>query len=102
MSDFLGSSYEESERNLRTKYTEQLTWFKDNGRDFVALETMKTLNEVSALLCVLAESKSPTLIRLRVNCNQMIMASYQFLDKFKQEFMMLKVGGDYCMFMAPF
>ena len=102
MSELLGTSCEESELKLRTKYAEQLTWFKENGRDFVALESMQTLSEVTALLFVLAESKTPTLIRIRVNCSQIITLSYQFLDKFKQEFMMLKVNESYCMFMAPF
>ena len=87
---------------LRTKYAEQLAWFRDNGRDFVALETMKTLTEASALLSVLVENKSPTLVQLKVTCSQTITVSYQFLDKFKQEFMMLKVSDSYCMFMAPF
>lgn len=97
-----GSSFEENETNLRKQYAEQLKWVKENGQDFVALESMKTAREVSALLFALAENKAPTLVQLKINCNEKITVSYQFLDKFKQEFMMLKVSKDYFMFMVPF
>ncbi|XP_065052088.1 uncharacterized protein LOC135681499 isoform X2 [Rhopilema esculentum] len=95
-------SIEGTEEKLKQKFGEQLSWVKENGQDFVALETLKTTSEISALLCVLAESKSPTLIQLKVNCSETITVSYHFLEKFRQEFMMLKVNDNYCMFMAPF
>ena len=95
-------SFEENETKLRQKYAEQLAWVRENGSDFVALESMKSVDEISALLFAMAENKSPTLLQLRMSCNETITVSYQFLDKFKQEFMMLKVCEGYYMFMAPF
>ena len=87
---------------LKRRFTDQLAWVKKNGGDFVALDTLHTMAEVSALLSALIHNSSPTLLQMKVNCSESITVSYQFLEKFRQDFMMLKCRDSHCMFMAPF
>eukprot|EP00794_Sanderia_malayensis_P012957 gene12957-14287_t len=96
------SDEEEKSVRMRKRFTDQLAWVRENGKDFVAMESLKSALEVAALLQVLSENKATTVMQLKVNCNDVITVSYHFLDNFKQEFMMLKVSSGYCMFMAPF
>ncbi len=95
--------FEDSQENsgLLKRFTDKLAWVEGNVKDFVALENLSSTLEVSALLLALAESKTTTVLQIIVNSND-IAVMYQFVDNFKHDFMMLKVGHDYCMFMAPF
>eukprot|EP00112_Aurelia_sp_Birch-Aquarium-sp1_P007473 Seg1815.4 transcript_id=Seg1815.4/GoldUCD/mRNA.D3Y31 product="hypothetical protein" protein_id=Seg1815.4/GoldUCD/D3Y31 len=98
---FEEGSENEGER-LKRRFTDQLAWVKKNGGDIVALETLHTMAEVAALLDALIHNSSTTLLQMKVNCSESVTVSYQFLEKFRQDFMMLKCRDSHCMFMVPF
>ena len=87
---------------LKDRFQSQLKWFKDSGTDFIAMETLTDTDELAALLNAILECKSPTAIEIEINDVKTVTVSYQSVTNFKQEFMMLKLKSDYCLFLEPF
>eukprot|EP00794_Sanderia_malayensis_P017625 gene17625-19379_t len=95
----------ESGRNmeqLRKRFVDQISWVKERGDDYVALETLDSVDEIMILLRIFLNLKTPAALGFKVNHNQTITVSYQFLKNFNKDFMMLKVGENYRVFMSPF
>lgn len=88
--------------DFRNRLIDQMNWMKTQGNDCVALETLSSITELVMLVRVFLKSKTPAALEFKVNHNATITVSYQFLNDFKNDFMMLKVHDKYCMFMSPF
>ena len=85
-----------------SKFKGQIEWVRDKGNDFVAMETLTSILEVTALFRAILDIKIPIAIGVKVGKDTRITVSYQFVDDFKQEYMMLRLNSDYCFFMPPF
>ena len=81
---------------------DQLHWMKTQGDDCVALENLKDIPEVVKFLRVLTGFTTPAALEFKLNQSGTITISYQFLHNFKNDYMMLKVKDNYCMFLSPF
>ena len=93
---------EEKLKGLKERLMDQIDWVKEQGEDYVALETLDSIEEIILLLGVFMSSKTPAALGFKINHNSTITVSYQFLHNFKNDFMMLKVDDKYCVFISPF
>ncbi|XP_065052151.1 uncharacterized protein LOC135681541 isoform X2 [Rhopilema esculentum] len=96
------SSISDEERYLKEKYTAQIRGFCEADSDYVYMETLRSVTETCALLEAIIENKFPTVIDIEVNQDSSLTLCYQAINDFKQDFMMLKLDSDYCLFLAPF
>ena len=93
---------QEGIHKLKLKLTDEISWVKERGEDYVALETLNGIEEISVLIRVLMESKTPAAVGFKINHDRTVTISYQFLHHFSKDFMMLKVGDNCRVFMNPF
>ena len=95
-------SLTEEERFLREKYAAQIKGISDGDDDYVYMETLQNISQVSAIIEAIIENKVPTVIDIELNKDSSMTFCYQAINNFKQEFMMLRLKSDYCLFLAPF
>ena len=96
------SSLSEEERFLKEKYAAQIKEINDSDDDYVYMETLRTISQASAIIEAIIDNKVPTVIDIELNKDNSMTFCYQAINNFKQEFMMLKLKSDYCLFLAPF
>jgi len=96
------SSLTEEERCLKEKYTAQIKEINNSDDDYVYMETLQSISQASAIIEAIIENKVPTVIDIELNNDCSMTFCYQAINNFKQEFMMLKLKSDYCLFLAPF
>ncbi len=89
-------------QKLKEKFKDQINWVKERGEDYVALETLDNIQELIAFLRIFLTLKTPAVLGFKINHDRSITVSYQFLNNFKKDFMMLKIGDNYRVFMSPF
>ena len=87
---------------MKEKYAAQIKGFTENDRDYVYMESLRSITETAALIGAIIDNKLPTVVDLEVNKDSTMTICYQAITNFKQEFMMLKLKSDYCLFLAPF
>ena len=91
----------DDEKTLQTKFEDQINWVTKD-QDFVSMETLKSLDEFEILLEVVHKCGYPIALTVRQNNDRTYTVLYQFVETFRQEFMMLRVGGTHCLFLNPF
>ena len=87
---------------MKEKYTAQIKEINDANDDYVYMETLRSISQASAIIEAIMENKVPTVIDIELNSDSSMTFCYQAISNFKQEFMMLKLKSDYCLFLAPF
>ena len=88
---------------LRLKFEDQFNWInKGEDESYVGVEKLHCVQEFEVLLGVIQSSRQPIALQVRLNRDNTLTALYHPIKQFRQDFMMLKVNGDYCLFMEPF
>lgn len=87
---------------MKEKFAKQIKGISDADDDYVYMETLRDISQVSAIIEAILENKVPTVIDIELNKDSSMTFCYQAINNFKQEFMMLKLKSDYCLFLAPF
>lgn len=96
------SSLTEEERYLKEKYAAQIKGICGADDDYVYMETLRSISQASAIIEAIIENKLPTVIDIELNKDSSMTFCYQAISNFKQEFMMVRLKSDYCLFLAPF
>lgn len=97
-----GELTKHSNQQKEILYTEQLEWLERNFNDYVNTECVSTLAEVELLLESLIKSHTCILVTIETNNKGELHVSYQFLNNFKNEYMIFPVKKDYCILMKTF
>jgi len=97
-----GELTKHSNQQKEILYTEQLEWLERNFNDYVNTECISTLAEVELLLESLIKSHTCILVTIETNNKGKLHVSYQFLNNFKNEYMIFPVKKDYCILMKTF
>lgn len=93
----------DKEKQYEKQYETQMKWVAmQDKHDYVAMEQLKTTEEFEVLLKVLMNCKSPTLMQIKLNKDDSFTVVYQFIENFRQEYMLLMIGTKYCLFLEPF
>lgn len=80
----------------------QIHWVKENCSDYVNTETVSNCAQLNTLLNILLKMPSATLVTLKILDSSEINVTYQFMDKFKQNYMVVKIRPGYAMLMKTF
>ena len=96
------SSVTEQDRFLKEKFTAQIKGFSETDTDYVYMEYLRSVAEAAAIIAAIIDNKVPTVVDMEISNESSMTLCYQAITNFKQEFMMLKLKSDYCLFLAPF
>ena len=88
-------------KKIQTKYEEQINWVKQD-QDYVSMETVKSLDEFQILLDVIIKCGFPIALTIRINKDKSFTVLYQLIERFRKEFMVVRVGEKHCLFLEPF
>lgn len=98
-----GARTETTRSEKERQYETQMKWVgMQDKHDYVAMEKLKTTEDFEVLLRVLMNCKSPTLVQIKLNKDDSFTVIYQFIEDFRQEYMLLMIGTKYCLFLEPF
>ncbi|XP_065669245.1 uncharacterized protein LOC100209369 isoform X1 [Hydra vulgaris] len=78
------------------------SWQIGESLDYVHTEKAESLVDVETILDVMLTSTIPIQVTFKVNSSIDISITYQFLPKFKDEYMVLKISRTHCMVMRAF
>ena len=78
------------------------SWIKGEGLDYVHTEKAANLADVETILDVMLSFTIPIQLTFKVNSSTDISITYQFLPKFKEDYMILKINRNHCMVMRAF
>ena len=88
---------------LEEKFENFMKWVNQAKQDYVAMETVNSLDEFPVLFGLLEKYTSPTLLQIKANStNGTWTVVCQPLEDFKKEFMVLRIGLKYCLCLEPF
>jgi len=91
-----------NENLLKQKFYDQIDWVKKEKSEYVSMETLKSYVELKIFLQVMLKVTQPFAVQIKVNQDNTITITYQLIEKFKQQFMMIKIGEKHCLFLEPF
>jgi len=97
--------YKVCDKQMKQKHKELkklISWLSDESYDYVHSEQAQNLSDVEIFLDVMKSSRIPVQMKLEVNSPTDINLTYQFLPKFKDEFMILNISKTHCMVMRAF
>jgi len=80
----------------------QIQWLQQNLGDYVNTETVRNCAQLHTLLNILLKMPSATLVTMKIESPSDISVTYQFMDKFKQDYMVVKINPGYAMLMKTF
>ncbi|XP_066928126.1 uncharacterized protein [Clytia hemisphaerica] len=80
----------------------QIQWVQENCSDYVNTETVENCAQLNTLLNILMKMPSATLVTMKIVGSSEINVTYQFMDKFKQDYMVVKINPGYAMLMKTF
>ena len=90
-------------QELEEKFENFMKWVNQAKQDYVAMETVNSLDEFPVLFRLLEKYTSPTLLQIKANStNGTWTVVCQPLEDFKKEFMVLRIGLKYCLCLEPF
>ena len=91
------------DKELEEKFENFMKWVNQAKQDYVAMETVNSLEEFPVLFKLLEKYTSPTLLQIKANtANGTWTVVCQPLEDFKNEFMVLRIGLKYCLCLEPF
>jgi len=98
------SSCEDNEKynELERKFENFMKWVNQAKQDYVAMETVNSIDEFQILFKLLEKYTSPTLLQIKPNSNGTWTVVCQPLEDFKKDFMVLRIGLKYCLCLEPF
>lgn len=79
-----------------------MSWISDEGYDYIHSEKVKNISEVEVFIDVMLSSSIPVQMTFKVNSPTDINITYQFLNTFKDDFMVLTISKTHCMVMRAF
>lgn len=92
-------------KKLNTKRRElmkMMSWISDEGYDYIHSEKVKNISEVEVFIDVMLSASVPVQMTFKVNSPTDINITYQFLNTFKDDFMVLTISKTHCMVMRAF
>ena len=87
---------------LEKKFENFMKWLNQAKQDYVAMETVNSIEEFQILFKLLEKYTSPTLLQIKLNVNGTWTVVCQPLEDFKKEYMVLRIGMKYCLCLEPF
>lgn len=87
---------------LEKKFENFMTWVNQAKQDYVAMETINSIEEFQILFKLLEKYTSPTLLQIKLNSNGTWTVVCQPLEDFKKDYMVLRIGLKYCLCLEPF
>ncbi|XP_057303524.1 uncharacterized protein LOC130640928 isoform X3 [Hydractinia symbiolongicarpus] len=95
-----------SEKNIsksrKAELSTQVKWVEEHGSDYINTETVSNCSELLMLLNILMKSTHAALVTVKVNTTTEIAVTYQFMKKFKQDYMIVRINKGCCMLMKAF
>ena len=93
---------DEMDSQKHSELEPQIHWVKENCSDYVNTETVRNCAQLNTLLNILLKMPSATLVTMKILESYEINVTYQFMDKFKQDYMVVKIKPGYAMLMKTF
>lgn len=96
------ASGDEKNSELERKFENFMKWVNQAKQDYVAMETVNSIEEFQILFNLLEIYTSPTLLQIKLNTNGTWTVVCQPLEDFKKDYMVLRIGKKYCLCLEPF
>ena len=84
------------------KYRDQINFMRTTKSNFVAMEAFIVLEDFNLFIEALLNSCSSVLLQVVMNHKNDIIVFYQPAEKFKHDYMVLKIKEKHFLFLEPF